>query len=277
MSEDAPLLQVDHLTLEYALPRRRLFAPAPRHLALDDVSLTLGRGESLAVVGESGSGKSTLARTVLALERPRSGRVMLCGKDVFALPAGELRKLRRHAQMVFQDPYDSLDPRRKVGWIVAEPLDALEAGVGAPDRRARIAEALQSVGLKPGDADRFPHEFSGGQRQRVAIARALITRPDLIVADEAVSALDVSVQAQVLNLFMDLRERLGLGYLFISHDLAVVRQVADRVMVLRDGRIVEEGEVESVFRAPQHPYTRALLDAVPRIGVPRRRAAAGRL
>jgi peptide/nickel transport system ATP-binding protein len=275
MSEDAPLLQVEHLTLEYALPRQRLFTPAPRHLALDDVSLRLARGESLAVVGESGSGKSTLARTVLALERPRSGRVVLCGKDVFALPAGELRKLRRHAQMVFQDPYGSLDPRRKVGWIVAEPLDALEEGLSTSDRRARIAEALQSVGLKPGDADRFPHEFSGGQRQRIAIARALITRPDLIVADEAVSALDVSVQAQVLNLFLDLRERLGLGYLFISHDLAVVRQVADRVMVLRDGRIVEEGEVESVFRTPQHPYTQALLDAVPRIGVPRRRAAAG--
>jgi len=275
MSEDAPLLQVEQLTLEYALPRRKLFTPAPRHLALDDVSLTLRRGESLAVVGESGSGKSTLARTVLALERPRSGRVVLCGKDVFALPAGELRKLRRHAQMVFQDPYGSLDPRRKVGWIVAEPLDALEEGLSTSDRRARIAEALQSVGLKPGDADRFPHEFSGGQRQRIAIARALITRPDLIVADEAVSALDVSVQAQVLNLFLDLRERLGLGYLFISHDLAVVRQVADRVMVLRDGRIVEEGEVESVFRTPQHPYTQALLDAVPRIGVPRRRAAAG--
>ncbi|MGF1629098.1 MAG: ATP-binding cassette domain-containing protein [Kiloniellaceae bacterium] len=271
MSKDAPLLQVENLTLEYALPRRKLFAPAPRHRALDDVSLALRRGESLAVVGESGSGKSTLARTVLALERPQSGRVMLLGHDVFALPAGELRKLRRHAQMVFQDPYGSLDPRRKVGWIVAEPLDALEQGVDAAGRRARIAEALQSVGLKARDADKFPHEFSGGQRQRIAIARALITRPDLIVADEAVSALDVSVQAQVLNLFMDLRERLGLGYLFISHDLTVVRQVADRIIVLRDGRIVEEGEVEAVFSAPQHPYTRALLAAVPRIGVPRRR------
>jgi peptide/nickel transport system ATP-binding protein len=266
-----PLLQVENLTLDYALPRRSLFGPRPRHRALDDVSLTLARGESLAVVGESGSGKSSLARAVLALERPAAGRVVLLGKDLYGLAPAELRRLRRHAQMVFQDPFGSLDPRRQVGWIVAEPLAALEPGT-AVERRERVAEALQSVGLKSGDADRFPHEFSGGQRQRIAIARALITRPDLIVADEAVSALDVSVQAQVLNLFMDLRETLGLGYLFISHDLAVVRQVADRVVVMHDGRIVEEGTVEAVFRAPQHPYTRSLLAAVPRIGVARKRA-----
>ncbi|MEO3428216.1 ATP-binding cassette domain-containing protein [Pelagibius sp. CAU 1746] len=270
MSGGDILLKVENLTLDYALPRQRLFAAAPHHRALDDVSLTLARGESLAVVGESGSGKSTLARAILALEASSAGRVMLCGHDVFAASPGELRKLRRHAQMVFQDPYGSLDPRRKVGWIVAEPLDALER-VSREERRVRIAEALESVGLRAEDADKFPHEFSGGQRQRIAIARALITRPDLIVADEAVSALDVSVQAQVLNLFMDLRESLGLSYLFISHDLAVVRQVADRVIVMRDGRIVEEGETEAVFRAPQHPYTRALLAAVPRIGGPRRR------
>jgi peptide/nickel transport system ATP-binding protein len=265
------LLQVQNLTLDYRLPRRRLFAAPPVHRALDDVSLSLAQGESLAVVGESGSGKSTLARTILALERPTSGRVRLLGQDVHGLPAAALRALRRHAQMVFQDPYGSLDPRRKVGWIVAEPLDALEQVTG-DERRRRIAEALQSVGLKVSDADKFPHEFSGGQRQRIAIARALITRPDLIVADEAVSALDVSVQAQVLNLFMDLREQLGLSYLFISHDLAVVRQVADRVVVMKDGRIVEAGATEAVFRAPQHPYTRALLAAVPRIGGPRRAA-----
>ncbi len=271
MSGAETLLQVDKLTLDYALPRRRVFAPALYHRALDDVSLALARGESLAVVGESGSGKSSLARAILALERPTAGRVTLLGRDIFALKPGALRALRRHMQMVFQDPYGSLDPRRKVGWIVAEPLDALEQGVSASERQARIAEALESVGLKPGDAAKFPHEFSGGQRQRIAIARALITRPDLIVADEAVSALDVSVQAQVLNLFMDLRETLGLSYLFISHDLAVVRQVADRVAVMRDGRIVEEGPVEDVFRAPQHPYTRALIEAVPRIGVPRAR------
>src|SRR3546814_3353584 len=170
--------------------------------------------------------------------------------------------------MVFQDPYGSLDPRRKIGWIVAEPLDALESGVDAAGRRARIAEAPQSVGLRPDDAEKYPHEFSGGQRQRIPIARALITRPDLIIADEAVSALDVSVQAKVLNLFMDLRERLGLRYLFISHDLAVVRQVADRVVVLRAGRIVDAGAVEAGFATPPHPYTQALLAAVPPIGVP---------
>jgi len=267
------LLQVENLTLDYVLPRQKLLAPAPRHRALDAVSLTLARGESLAVVGESGSGKSTLARTILALEKPDAGKVHFLGRDIFALTAAELRALRRHAQMVFQDPYGSLDPRRKVGWIVAEPLDVLES-VAADERRQRIAEALTSVGLKESDAGKFPHEFSGGQRQRIAIARALITRPDLIVADEAVSALDVSVQAQVLNLFMDLREKFGLSYLFISHDLAVVRQVADRVVVLREGKIVEEGVTEAVFRDPSHAYTRALLAAVPRIGGPRRVTAA---
>ncbi|WP_420345475.1 ATP-binding cassette domain-containing protein [Pelagibius sp.] len=267
----AALLRVEGLTLDYPLPRERLLAPAPRFRALDGVSLQLAKGESLAVVGESGSGKSSLARTVLALERPTAGRVEMMGQDVFALTSSGLRALRRHAQMVFQDPYGSLDPRRTIGWTVAEPLDALESGVSATERKARIAEVLDSVGLKPRDAERFPHEFSGGQRQRIAIARALITHPDLIVADEPVSALDVSVQAQVLNLFMDLRERLGLSYLFISHDLAVVRHVADRVVVMRHGAVVEEGDVETVFNAPRHPYTQALLAAVPRVGVPRRR------
>jgi len=267
----APLLQVENLTVDYRLPRHRVLAPAPRHRALDGVSLTLARGESLAVVGESGSGKSTLARCILALERPSGGTVRVLGRDLLALPAGELRGPRRHVQMVFQDPYGSLDPRRTIGWIVAEPLTALERGLDAAARRARVAEALESVRLRVSDAAKYPHEFSGGQRQRVAIARALITRPALIVADEAVSALDVSVQAQVLNLFMDLREQLGLSYLFISHDLAVVRQVAERVVVLREGRIVEEGATEAVFAAPRHPYTRALLAAVPRIGVERRR------
>ncbi len=191
MNGAGPLLRVEGLSLDYRLPRQRLFAPAPRFRALQDVSLDLARGESLAVVGESGSGKSSLARSVLALERPAAGRIELLGEDVLSLAPAALRRLRRHAQMVFQDPYGSLDPRRKVGWIVAEPLDALESGVGAEARRQRIAEVLQSVGLKAGDADKYPHEFSGGQRQRIAIARALITHPDLIVADEPVSALDV--------------------------------------------------------------------------------------
>ena len=273
MSDAVPLLKVDALSLDYRLPRERLFGPAPKFQALKEVSLELAKGESLAVVGESGSGKSSLARSVLALERPSAGKVELLGHDLHALSPSQLRALRRHVQMVFQDPYGSLDPRRKVGWIVAEPLDALE-GVSSSEARAqRIAEVLVSVGLKARDAEKYPHEFSGGQRQRIAIARALITHPDLIVADEPVSALDVSVQAQVLNLFMDLRERLGLSYLFISHDLTVVRHVAERVVVMRHGEIVEEGAVETVFRRPQHPYTRTLLDAVPRIGEPRRKGS----
>ncbi len=198
--------------------------------------------------------------------RPDAGTVRLLGRDLFALTPKELRAMRRHVQMVFQDPYGSLDPRRKVGWIVAEPLDALEAGDGAGPRRERIADALTSVGLKPGDAQKFPHEFSGGQRQRIAIARALVTRPELIVADEPVSALDVSVQAQVLNLMLDLQEKLGLAYLVISHDLAVVRHVAEEVAVMYLGRIVEQGPTAAVFARPLHPYTRALLEAVPRVG-----------
>jgi oligopeptide/dipeptide ABC transporter ATP-binding protein len=230
-------------------------------------------GQSVAVVGESGCGKSTLARTVLALEAPSAGTVRLLGRDLFALPPGELRAMRRHVQMVFQDPYGSLDPRRKVGWIVAEPLDALETVRDRGERRDRVAEALASVGLKAGDQEKFPHEFSGGQRQRIAIARALITRPELIVADEPVSALDVSVQAQVLNLLADLQERLGLSYLLISHDLAVVRHVAEEVAVMYLGRIVEQGATSAVFADPLHPYTKALLEAVPRVGSTRRRRA----
>ncbi len=270
MNSAGAFLEVDGVARDYVLPRQRLLAAPPRLRALHGVSLSLRAGRSVAVVGESGCGKSTLARTVLALERPDAGTVRLLGRDLFALHPRELRAMRRHVQMVFQDPYGSLDPRRKVGWIVAEPLDALEPGDGAGARRERIAEALTSVGLKPGDAEKFPHEFSGGQRQRIAIARALVTRPELIVADEPVSALDVSVQAQVLNLMLDLQEKLGLAYLVISHDLAVVRHVAEEVAVMYLGRIVEQGPTAAVFAKPLHPYTRALLEAVPRVGSDRR-------
>jgi peptide/nickel transport system ATP-binding protein len=269
-----PFLEVDDIVRDYVLPRRRLLGAPPRLRALHGVSFAVGAGQSFAVVGESGCGKSTLARTVLALETPSAGTVRLFGRDLFALAPRELRAMRRHVQMVFQDPYGSLDPRRKVGWIIAEPLDALEGGQGAGERRDRIAEALISVGLKPGDAEKFPHEFSGGQRQRIAIARALVTRPELIVADEPVSALDVSVQAQVLNLMIDLQERLGLSYLFISHDLAVVRHIAEGVAVMYLGRIVEQGPTAAVFGYPLHPYTRALLEAVPQVGSARRRRRA---
>src|SRR5439155_24824258 len=256
-----PLLLVRDLTKHYRLPRESVLQPGPIVHALRGVSFELQAGKSLGIVGESGSGKSTLARLVMALESPTSGAVTLLGRDLHALPSDAWRAARRDFQMVFQDPYGSLDPRQRVGRIVAEPLPPL------PDaqRRERVAEALDAVGLRAADMARYPHEFSGGQRQRIAIARALITRPKLIVADEPVSALDVSVQAQVLNLLEDLQQRFGLTYLFISHDLAVVEHVCDAVLVMRDGEIVERGTPQQLFRAAEHPYTRALVAAVPEV------------
>ncbi len=262
-----PLLRVRELRRDYALPRTRLFGPRPQLTALAGVSFDLHAGRSLGVVGESGSGKSTLARLVMALDVPTAGSVQLLGRDLHRLPANELRAARRDFQMVFQDPYGSLDPRQRVETIVTEPLQALAAATRTTraELRERAAEVLAQVGLRPGDALKYPHEFSGGQRQRIAIARALITRPRLIVADEPVSALDVSVQAQVLNLLADLRERLGLSFLLISHDLAVVQQLCDEVLVLYRGQVVERGAPQALFGAPQHPYTQALVAAVPRI------------
>ena len=254
-----PLLQVDHLTKHYRLPRESLLRPAPLIEAVNDVSFTLHPGRTLGIVGESGSGKSTLARLVMALEAPTAGRITLLGRDLQAMTARELREARRDFQMVFQDPFGSLDPRQRVGRIVAEPLPPTPR----TQRDKQVAEALDAVGLRAADADKYPHEFSGGQRQRIAIARALITRPKLIVADEPVSALDVSVQAQVLNLLLDLQSQFGLGYLFISHDLAVVDHRCDDVIVMKSGRVVEQGVPETLFRAASHPYTRALLAAVP--------------
>jgi len=263
---NAPLLQVDKLVRDYTLPREKLTQPPPKVHALRGVSFTIEAGRSLGIVGESGSGKSTLARIVMALDAPTSGTVRLLGRDLNALPREELRQARRDFQMVFQDPYGSLDPRQTVGRIVAEPLAA--QGATREEQRARSIEVLESVGLRASDAAKFPHEFSGGQRQRIAIARALITRPKLIVADEPVSALDVSVQAQVLNLMQDLQAQFGVTYMLISHDLAVVRHLCDDVCVLREGTIVEQGPPERLFRAAQHPYTRALLAAVPRAEPP---------
>ncbi|MCZ2440744.1 MAG: ATP-binding cassette domain-containing protein [Burkholderiales bacterium] len=257
-----PLLDVREVQQHYLLPRERLFGPRPVVHALRGVSFTLQRGRSLGIVGESGSGKSTLARVVMALETPSAGEVRFEGQDLATLDAAALRRARTGFQMVFQDPYGSLDPRRKVLQTVAEPLAVLH-GTPRAEQRERAAEALDAVGLRPADLDKYPHEFSGGQRQRVAIARALITRPQLIVADEPVSALDVSVQAQVLNLMQDLQDRFGVTYLFISHDLAVVDLVCDEVIVLQQGRIVEQGAPEQLFHAPQHPYTQRLLAAVP--------------
>jgi len=229
----------------------------------------------LGIVGESGSGKSTLARLVMALERPTSGSVELMGRDLNRLPANELRRARRDFQMVFQDPYGSLDPRQTIARIVAEPLTAL-VRTDRATLRERVATVLRQVGLRDSDMDKFPHEFSGGQRQRVAIARALITQPKLIVADEPVSALDVSVQAQVLNLLEDLQEQFGISYILISHDLAVVDYLCDEVAVMYLGKIVEQGRPEDLFDHCAHPYTRALLEAVPRArpgGARRRRGA----
>jgi len=265
---DAPLLAVEHLVKDYRLPREHLFAAPPLVHALQDVSFTLQAGRSLGIVGESGSGKSTLARLVMALEAPTAGRVLMLGRDLHALPHDELRAARRDFQMVFQDPYGSLDPRQHVGRIVAEPLPRLPER----ERRRRVGEALDAVGLRTADADKYPHEFSGGQRQRIAIARALITRPKLIVADEPVSALDVSVQAQVLNLMQDLRREFGVAYLFISHDLAVVDHLCDEVAVMQAGRIVEQGDPATLFRDARHPYTRTLIDALPTLADAGRRA-----
>jgi peptide/nickel transport system ATP-binding protein len=257
-----PLLQVDAVTKRYTLPRPSLLSAAPQVQALGGVSFTLHAGRSLGVVGESGSGKSTLARLVMALEPPSSGQVRLNGVDLHTLDAAALRRARTQLQMVFQDPFGSLDPRRTVLQTVAEPLAVLH-GASKAEQRERAAESLAAVGLGPGDLAKYPHEFSGGQRQRIAIARALITRPQLIVADEPVSALDVSVQAQVLNLMQDLQDQFGVTYLFISHDLAVVDLVCDEVIVLNQGLIVEQGSPDQLFTDPQHPYTRRLLAAVP--------------
>ena len=253
------LLRVAGLSQRYRLPRERLLAPPPQVHALSEVSFELHAGRSLGVVGESGSGKSTLARLVMALERPSAGTVWFDGVDLNRLDPPALQRARAGFQMVFQDPYGSLDPRRSVAQTVAEPLPA----AAADERAERVAAALDAVGLRARDGDKYPHEFSGGQRQRIAIARALITQPRLIVADEPVSALDVSVQAQVLNLMQDLQDRLGVTYLFISHDLAVVDLVCDDVLVLYQGRVVEQGSADTLFRAAAHPYTRALMAAIP--------------
>jgi len=252
-----PLLAVEGLSTRFRAKRGR-----GEVRALHRVGFTLAAGQTLGVVGESGSGKSTLARSILRLVEPQEGRVLFDGEDLLALDAASLRRRRRDLQMIFQDPFASLDPRYRVGRLVEEPMVVHRLG-GAAERRARVAELLAQVGLDASAAARFPHEFSGGQRQRIGIARAIAPNPRLVVADEPVSALDVSIQAQILNLLLDLRDRLSLTYLFISHDLAAVRAIADRVAVMYLGEIVEWAPAETLYAAPRHPYSEALLSAVP--------------
>jgi peptide/nickel transport system ATP-binding protein len=264
----APLVTAEHLTRRFESPG--LFRRAPAVQAVTDVSLAVARGEAVGLVGESGSGKSTVGRLLLGLLAPSAGRIGFDGIDLATAGPAALRQLRRRMQLVFQDPYGSLDPRRRVGPQIADAL-AIHALLPPADRPARVAALLEQVGLDPDHAARYPHAFSGGQRQRIGIARALASGPEFLVADEPVSALDVSVQAQVLALLADLRARLGLAMLFISHDLPVVRHLCDRVVVLYLGRVMEQGRVETVFRQPRHPYTRALLSAAPSLRPQQRR------
>ncbi|MGF7177250.1 peptide ABC transporter ATP-binding protein [Azospirillum doebereinerae] len=261
--DQAVVLEARDLRKHYAV-KRGVFKPMATVKALDGVSFQLQAGKTLAVVGESGCGKSTLARSVTMIEPPSSGELHYDGRDVVGRSASEMKALRRTVQMVFQNPYGSLNPRKTVGSILTEPL-VINTDIGKDERRARAVAMMGKVGLRPDQVDRYPHMFSGGQRQRIAIARALMLNPRVVVADEPVSALDVSIQAQVLNLMMDLQEELNLAYLFISHDLSVVRHIADAIMVMYLGKPVEHGPKDVVFARPRHPYTRILLAATPRV------------
>ncbi len=258
----APLVEVRDLHKRYPIGGGVLARPRAWVDAVDGVSLAINAGETLGLVGESGSGKSTLGRLMLRLVEPTSGDVLFGGRSLLGLGAAEMRALRRDMQIVFQDPYGSLNPRMRVGTIVGEGLAIHRIGTRA-ERRDHVAELLELVGLPPDAARRYPHEFSGGQRQRIGIARALAVRPRFVVADEAVSALDVSIQAQILNLLQDLQRKLGLTMLFIAHDLRVIEHLSDRVAVMYRGRIVELASRDDIYRKPGHPYTRALLAAVP--------------
>lgn len=257
-----PILEAHHLVCHFDVGGS-LFRRPDKVYAVDDVSLAVAPGETYAIVGESGCGKSTLARMLTRLIEPTKGEMLFDGRQIDKLTGSELRTLHRDMQFIFQDPFSSLNPRMTVGKLVAEPIETHFPAVSAKERRTRVSDLLCQVGLRPEHADRYPHEFSGGQRQRIGIARALASGPKLIVGDEPVSALDVSVQAQIINLLSDLRDALGLTLVVIAHDLAVIRHMSDRVAVMYLGRIVEEGPCDPIFEAPRHPYTMALLSAIP--------------
>jgi oligopeptide transport system ATP-binding protein len=258
------ILQVEGLVKHFPVSRRTLLGKAPGPIkAVDGVSFELRRGETLGIVGESGCGKSTLAKLLLRLETPTAGRALLNGRNIYEMNGPDLRALRRNFQMVMQDPYTSLNPRMTVGDIIGEPFEIHPEVAPRERRKARVAELLELVGLSPEHINRYPHQFSGGQRQRIGIARALALNPEIIVCDEPVSALDVSIQAQVINLLERLQRELDLSYIFIAHDLSVVRHISDRVAVMYLGKIVEIGTEEEIYERATHPYTQALLSAVP--------------
>ena len=261
-----PIVELDHVTKHFPVKQGVFSRSHGRVHAVESVSLTVNRGETLGIVGESGCGKSTTARLMLRLIDPTSGSIRFDGRDITRVSSRGLRPLRREMQMIFQDPYASLNPRKSVEQIVLQPF-AIHGGVSKKEARLRVRELLQVVGLSPEHASRYPHEFSGGQRQRIGIARALALNPKLIVCDEPVSALDVSVQAQILNLLRSLQAEFNLTYVFISHDLSVMRQICSRIAVMYLGRVVELADSEQIFERPRHPYTSALIAAVPRVAV----------
>jgi peptide/nickel transport system ATP-binding protein len=263
-SDPQPLLEVTDLVKHFPVKRGLLIdREVDRVKAVDGVSFSLGRGETLGLVGESGSGKSTLSRAILQLLAPTSGSVVFEGREIAGLSRRRMRPLRSEMQMIFQDPFASLNPRKRAGQIVGDALRQLGTTSSKADLRGRVEELLERVGLAAEHHDRYPHEFSGGQRQRIGIARALALQPKLIVADEPVSALDVSIQAQIVNLLQDLQDEFGFAYLFVAHDVGVVRHVSDRIAVMHNGRFVEAGTAEEVCESPRDPYTKALLGAVP--------------
>jgi peptide/nickel transport system ATP-binding protein/oligopeptide transport system ATP-binding protein len=261
-----PLLDIQNLSVHFPIRSGLLQRPTGVVKALDNVSLKIEKGSTLGLVGESGSGKTTMGRVIVRLVDPTSGSVSYQGEKISTLSGSSLRPYRKKIQMVFQDPYNSLNPRLRIGTILAEPLEIHFPQMSASDRSERVSELLRLVGLDPAHARRFPHEFSGGQRQRIGIARALAVEPEFIICDEPVSALDVSVQAQIVNLLMDLQEKLDLTYLFIAHDLAVVEHVSDQIAVLEHGKLVEEGPSELITTHPTHPYTQRLLSSIPSLG-----------